>query len=82
MTYIFQLLSNLISLSDTFNLYKVSSSYSETRINYTQKEIAWPSDHGIKFQNPDGEDLRKSFVGTYQHWTHFVNRASTFTNTL
>jgi len=50
--------------NDSFTLYKVSDGYTETRINYTQKEIAWPSDHGIKFQNAEGVDLKKSFVGT------------------
>jgi len=34
------------------------------KINDTRHGIAWPSDHGIKFRNPAGEDLIKAFNGT------------------
>lgn len=34
------------------------------KINTTRHGIAWPSDHGIKFRNPAGNDLIKSFQNT------------------
>ena len=57
--------------SDTFSLQWISKIDKEgtvtaknLKINSTTEGIAWSTDHGIKFQNPAGEDIKAAFNGT------------------